>query len=53
MIPLSMFPIAITAGNTFILKPSEKIAGVSQILARITRKIGLPHGVFNVVQGGK
>ena len=44
-----MFPLAIVTGNTFILKPSEKIAGVSSIFARITKEIGLPPGVFNVV----
>ena len=44
-----MFPLALVTGNTFILKPSEKIAGASNILARITKEIGLPDGVFNVV----
>ena len=53
MIPLSMFPVAIATGNTFILKPSEKIAGVSAIFSRICKEINLPKGVFNIVQGGK
>ena len=53
MIPLSMFSVAIATGNTFILKPSEKIAGVSAIFSRICKEINLPKGVFNIVQGGK
>lgn len=32
MIPLWMYPMAITMGNTFVLKPSEKVAGTSEIL---------------------
>jgi len=51
MVPLSVFPLAITAGNTFVLKPSEKVSGVTNILARIMNKIKLPNGVFNIVQG--
>jgi len=49
MVPLSIFPLAITAGNTFVLKPSEKVSGVTNILARIMKKIKLPNGVFNIV----
>jgi malonate-semialdehyde dehydrogenase (acetylating)/methylmalonate-semialdehyde dehydrogenase len=52
MIPLWMFPLAITCGNTFVLKPSERVAGATDHLVRLTQEIGLPKGVFNVVQGG-
>lgn len=51
MIPLWMFPIAITAGNTFILKPSEKTPGASTILARMAAEAGVPKGVLNIVHG--
>ncbi|KAL6076609.1 putative methylmalonate-semialdehyde dehydrogenase [acylating], mitochondrial [Balamuthia mandrillaris] len=51
MIPLWMFPIAITTGNTFLLKPSERDPGASMILARLAREAGLPPGVLNVIHG--
>jgi malonate-semialdehyde dehydrogenase (acetylating)/methylmalonate-semialdehyde dehydrogenase len=53
MIPLWMFPLANTLGNTFILKPSEKDPGASMILARLAAEAGLPPGVFNIVHGTK
>ncbi|XP_052192364.1 methylmalonate-semialdehyde dehydrogenase [acylating], mitochondrial-like isoform X2 [Diospyros lotus] len=51
MIPLWMFPIAVTCGNTFILKPSEKDPGASIILAELALEVGLPNGVLNIVHG--
>lgn len=51
MIPMWMFPVAITAGNTFILKPSEKVPGASMILARLATEAGLPPGVLNIIHG--
>ena len=42
MVPLWMFPIAIAAGNTFILKPSEKDPGASIMLAELAAEAGLP-----------
>ncbi|KAK9286624.1 hypothetical protein L1049_015024 [Liquidambar formosana] len=51
MIPLWMFPIAVTCGNTFILKPSEKDPGASIILAELAMEAGLPNGVLNIVHG--
>ncbi|KAJ7013225.1 hypothetical protein NC653_003054 [Populus alba x Populus x berolinensis] len=51
MIPLWMFPVAITCGNTFILKPSEKDPGASIILAELAMEAGLPDGVLNIVHG--
>eukprot|EP00934_Nitzschia_sp_Nitz4_P007399 Nitzschia sp. Nitz4//scaffold45_size130396//94632//96320//NITZ4_003464-RA/size130396-processed-gene-0.225-mRNA-1//-1//CDS//3329552443//7389//frame0 len=53
MIPLWMFPIACTAGNTMILKPSEKTPGATMLLADLATQSGLPEGVLQVVQGGK
>jgi malonate-semialdehyde dehydrogenase (acetylating) / methylmalonate-semialdehyde dehydrogenase len=51
MIPLWMFPVACTAGNTFVLKPSEKTPGAALFLAKLANDAGLPHGVLNVVNG--
>jgi len=53
MIPLWMFPVACTAGNTFIMKPSEKTPSAALLLAELAKKAGLPDGVLNVVHGGK
>jgi malonate-semialdehyde dehydrogenase (acetylating) / methylmalonate-semialdehyde dehydrogenase len=53
MVPMWMFPIAIAAGNTFILKPSEKDPSASIRLAELLAEAGLPDGVFNVVHGDK
>lgn len=51
MIPLWMYPVGITCGNTYILKPSEKVAGASMILAQLLQDIKLPKGVVNFVHG--
>ena len=51
MVPLWMFPIAIACGNTFVLKPSEKVPTTSILLAELFSEAGLPEGVLNVVQG--
>ncbi|KAL3538723.1 hypothetical protein ACH5RR_002089 [Cinchona calisaya] len=51
MIPLWMFPVAVTCGNTFILKPSEKDPGASMILSELAMEAGLPDGVLNIVHG--
>ncbi|XP_071913824.1 uncharacterized protein [Coffea arabica] len=48
-----MFPIAVTCGNTFILKPSVKNPGASMMLAALAAEAGLPDGVLNVVHGGQ
>ncbi len=53
MVPLWMFPIAITCGNTFILKPSEKDPSASVLLAELLHEAGAPAGVLNVLQGDK
>jgi malonate-semialdehyde dehydrogenase (acetylating) / methylmalonate-semialdehyde dehydrogenase len=53
MVPMWMFPMAITCGNTFILKPSEQVPFTSLMLADLLKQAGLPDGVFNVVQGDR
>ncbi|WP_040509594.1 CoA-acylating methylmalonate-semialdehyde dehydrogenase [Gordonia soli] len=53
MVPLWFFPVAIAAGNTVVLKPSEKDPSASLWLAELWREAGLPDGVFNVLQGDK
>mmetsp|Transcript_35936 Transcript_35936/g.65983 ORF Transcript_35936/g.65983 Transcript_35936/m.65983 type:complete len:525 (+) Transcript_35936:90-1664(+) len=51
MIPLWMFPVACTAGNTFVLKPSERVPLTGMMLAEMAIDCGLPAGVLNVVHG--
>ncbi|XP_024359151.1 methylmalonate-semialdehyde dehydrogenase [acylating], mitochondrial [Physcomitrium patens] len=51
MIPLWMFPMAVTTGNTFVLKPSEKDPGAAMLLAELATEAGLPPGVLNIVHG--
>jgi malonate-semialdehyde dehydrogenase (acetylating)/methylmalonate-semialdehyde dehydrogenase len=53
MIPLWMFPIAIAAGNTFVLKPSERTPLSGVLLAQLFGRTGAPAGVLNVVHGGR
>jgi len=53
MCPLWMFPLAITLGNTYIMKPSEKVPGAMEVLLDLLKQSGVPDGVVNVVQGGK
>lgn len=53
MIPLWMFPMAVAAGNTFILKPSEQDPMTPMRLAELFIEAGAPKGVLNVVHGGK
>ena len=53
MVPLWMFPLALACGNTFVLKPSEKVPSASMRMAELLKQAGLPDGVFNVVHGDK
>jgi len=53
MVPMWFFPIAIAAGNTVILKPSEKDPSATNLIAQFWKDAGLPDGVFNVVHGDK
>ena len=53
MVPCWMYPVALAAGCTFVLKPSERDPSASIFMARLLKEAGLPDGVFNVVQGDK
>ncbi len=53
MVPLWMYPFAIACGNTFVLKPSEKVPLTPSRMAELLHDAGLPHGVLNVVHGDK
>ena len=53
MVPLWMFPLAIVCGNTFVLKPSEKVPLTAVLLAELFVEAGAPAGVLNVVHGGR
>jgi len=53
MIPLWMFPLAVVAGNTFVLKPSERTPLGAQRLAELFLAAGFPAGVLNIVHGAK
>ncbi|MFE2374365.1 CoA-acylating methylmalonate-semialdehyde dehydrogenase [Streptomyces sp. NPDC059398] len=53
MVPLWFFPIAIAAGNTVVLKPSERVPSAALWLAELWKEAGLPDGVFNVLNGDK
>ena len=53
MIALWMFPMAITCGNTFILKPSEKNPSCAVRLVELAHEAGVPEGVINLVNGDK
>ncbi|MCM3585348.1 CoA-acylating methylmalonate-semialdehyde dehydrogenase [Mesobacillus maritimus] len=51
MVPCWMFPIAISVGNTFVLKPSERTPLTAEKLAELLAEAGLPNGVLNLVHG--
>jgi malonate-semialdehyde dehydrogenase (acetylating)/methylmalonate-semialdehyde dehydrogenase len=53
MVPLWMFPLALACGNTFVLKPSEKVPLTALVLIELLQQAGLPKGVLNVVHGGR
>ncbi|MEP1521585.1 CoA-acylating methylmalonate-semialdehyde dehydrogenase [Ascidiaceihabitans sp.] len=53
MVPMWMFPVAIAAGNTFVLKPSPTDPTPALMYAELMKEAGFPDGVFNVVQGDK
>src|SRR5712691_3970890 len=53
MIPLWMFPLAVVAGNTFVLKPSERTPLGALRLAELFLQAGFPEGVLNLVQGAQ
>ena len=53
MVPMWMYPVAIAAGNCFVLKPSPIDPTPSLMVADLMKEAGFPDGVFNVVQGDK
>src|SRR5437667_7198471 len=53
MVPMWMFPVALACGNTFVLKPSEKVPLSVVLVIELLEKAGLPKGVLNVVHGGR
>ncbi|WP_342377753.1 CoA-acylating methylmalonate-semialdehyde dehydrogenase [Myxococcus stipitatus] len=53
MVPMWMFPISVTLGNVFILKPSEKVPLTACALGELMHEAGYPAGVFSIVHGGK
>ncbi|MBL9141190.1 MAG: CoA-acylating methylmalonate-semialdehyde dehydrogenase [Phycisphaerae bacterium] len=53
MVPLWMLPQALVGGNSFVLKPSERVPLSTLRLAEMLKDAGLPAGVFNMVQGGR
>lgn len=53
MVPLWFLPYAIACGNTFVLKPSERVPVSMQRVAELIEQTGLPPGVFNIVNGAK
>jgi len=53
MVPMWFYPIALAAGNTVVLKPSEKDPSASIWMAKLLKEAGLPDGVFTVLNGDK
>ena len=53
MVPLWMVPVALACGNTFVLKPSEKVPSTALCMAELLTEAELPDGVLNVVTGDK
>jgi malonate-semialdehyde dehydrogenase (acetylating)/methylmalonate-semialdehyde dehydrogenase len=53
MVPMWMWPFAIACGNTFVLKPSEKVPMTPAMATALLNDAGLPDGVFNLIHGDK
>jgi malonate-semialdehyde dehydrogenase (acetylating)/methylmalonate-semialdehyde dehydrogenase len=53
MVPLWMYPVALVCGNTFVLKPSEKVPLTAIKIVKLLEQAGLPKGVLNLVHGGR
>src|SRR5690606_15615736 len=53
MVPMWMIPIALTLGNAFVWKPSDKTPMTSLLIADALKAAGIPDGVFTVLQGGR
>ena len=53
MIPFWFLPYALAAGNTYVIKPSEKVPMTMQVIFNLIEKVGFPTGVVNMVNGAK
>ncbi len=53
MVPMWMYPFAIACGNSFILKPSEKVPMTPNRCAELLHDAGIPPGVFTILHGDK
>src|SRR2546421_9264895 len=53
MVTMRMFPVGLACGNTFVLKPSEKVPLTAVLLVELLEQAGLPKGVLNLVHGGR
>merc|ERR1712226_253154 len=51
MIPLWMYPVALVCGNTFVLKPSERVPMTAMFLAQLAMDAGVPAGCLNIIHG--
>lgn len=51
MIPLWMFPIGMACGNTYLMKPSERVPGCTMLLAKMLQDAGAPDGTLNIIHG--
>jgi malonate-semialdehyde dehydrogenase (acetylating) / methylmalonate-semialdehyde dehydrogenase len=53
MVPMWFLPYAIACGNTFILKPSERVPLSMKLIYELIQQTGIPKGVVGMVNGGK
>src|SRR5690606_1302629 len=53
MVPMWLFPTAVTLGNAFVLKPSDKVPMAACVLGELMVEAGYPAGVFSIVHGGR
>lgn len=51
MIPLWMFPMGMVCGNTYLMKPSERVPGCTMMLAKLLQDAGAPDGTLNIIHG--
>lgn len=51
MIPLWMFPIGMVCGNTYLMKPSERVPGCTMLLGKMLQDAGAPDGTLNIIHG--
>lgn len=45
--------MALVCGNTFVLKPSERVPTASMVIAELAKEAGVPDGVLNIIHGTK